>query len=257
MKFELSQQTGTSTNTDAIETRSPCADCTIRSTNICGVLLGAASGQEIAHCNGSDWQDHGEIRAHKNINSAGDRSDRVYVVCEGWAFRFAQLSDGRKQILAFMIPGDIITTTSPFDEHVPFSVQALTNVRYCGFDRSRLKAKLAADATVFDAWTKLVLAARQHTFGLVIDLGCRTADERIAHLILDLKLRLERRGAQVERRFVFPLSQRVIAAATGLTPEHVSRVMGSFRRAGLIENGNGFLRIVDLPRLQRIGGLNF
>jgi CRP-like cAMP-binding protein len=215
-----------------------------------------ASGQEIAHCNGSDWQDHGEIRAHKNINSAGDRSDRVYVVCEGWAFRFAQLPDGRKQILTFMIPGDVITSTSPFDEHVPFSVQALTNVRYCGFDNSRLKAKLVADTAVLDAWTKLVLAARQHTFGLVINLGCRTADERIAHLILDLKRRLEGRGALVEPRFVFPLSQRVIAAATGLTPEHVSRVMGSFRRAGLIENGNGFLRIIDLPRLQRIGGLN-
>ena len=61
----------------------------------------------------------------------------------------------------------------------------------------------------------------------------------------------------VERSFIFPLSQRLIAAATGLTPEHVSRVVGSFRRGGLIENGKkDFLRIVDLPGLQRIGGLN-
>jgi CRP-like cAMP-binding protein len=109
---------------------------------------------------------------------------------------------------------------------------------------------------LLDAWAKLLVAERYHNFGLLIDLGSRTADERIAHLILDLKLRLERRGMTVENAFVLPLSQRLIAAATGLTPEHVSRVMGSFRRGGLIENGKGFLRIVDLPGLQRIGGLN-
>jgi CRP-like cAMP-binding protein len=129
-------------------------------------------------------------------------------------------------------------------------------MQYCGFASSILKAKLIADLAFLDAWANLLVAERHHHFGLLIDLGSRTADERIAHLILDLKLRLKRRGMMVERSFVFPLSQRLIAAATGLTPEHVSRVMGSFRREGLIENGKGFLRIVNLPGLQRIGGLN-
>jgi CRP-like cAMP-binding protein len=202
------------------------------------------------------WQDHRKIRAHKNIKSAGERSDRVCVVCDGWAFRFVLLADGRKQILSILIPGDVITPTRMFDENVRFSVQALTDMQYCGFASSILRAKLFAHLAVLDAWTKLLIAEQHHNFGLLIDLGSRTADERIAHLILDLKLRLERRGMTVENSFVFPLSQRLIAAATGLTPEHVSRVMGSFRREGLIENGKGFLRIVNLPGLQRIGGLN-
>jgi CRP/FNR family transcriptional regulator len=256
MKSGSSQQPGHSTKADAIGTSSPCADCRVRQLNICSVLLSAASGEEILPGKESDWQDHKATRAHKNIKSAGERSDQVYVICDGWAFRFVQLPDSRKQILSILIPGDVITPTRLFDKNVRFSVQALTDLRYCRFASSILRAKLIADLAFLDAWAKLLVAERQHNFGLLIDLGSRTADERIAHLILDLKLRLERRGMMVERSFAFPVSQRLIAAATGLTPEHVSRVMGSFRRAGLIENGKGFLRIVDLPGLQRIGGLN-
>lgn len=224
--------------------------------NICSVLLSAASGEEIPLCKESAWQAHQKFRAHRNIKSAGEWSDRVFVICDGWAFRFVQLPDSRKQILSILIPGDVITPTRLFDEQVRFSVQALTDMSYCGFASSILRARLTADLALLDAWAKLLVAERYHNFGLLIDLGSRTADERIAHLILDLKLRLERRGMTVENLFVFPLSQRLIAAATGLTPEHVSRVMGSFRRGGLIESGKGFLRIVDLPGLLRIGGLN-
>jgi CRP-like cAMP-binding protein len=256
MKSESSRQPSHSTNADAIGTSSPCADCPVRRLNICDVLLGAASGEDIPLCRESHWQDHQKIRAHKNIKSAGERSDQVHVVCDGWAFRFVQLPDSRKQVLSILIPGDVITPTRLFDKNVRFSVQALTDVRYCGFGSSILRAKLIADLALLDAWAKLLVAERHHNFGLLIDLGSRTADERIAHLILDLKFRLERRGIMVERSFVFPLSQRLIAAATGLTSEHVSRVMSSFRRGGLIENGKGLLRIVDLPGLQRIGGLN-
>lgn len=251
-----SQQPGHSTNADAIGTSSPCADCRVRPLNICSVLLSASSGEEMPLCKESDWQDHQKLRAHRNIKSAGERSGLVFVICDGWAFRFVQLPDSRKQILSILIPGDVITPTRLFDEQVRFSVQALTDMSYCGFASSILRARLTADLALLDAWAKLLVAERYHNFGLLIDLGSRTADERIAHLILDLKLRLERRGMTVENAFVLPLSQRLIAAATGLTPEHVSRVMGSFRRGGLIENGKGFLRIVDLPGLQRIGGLN-
>ena len=138
-------------------------------------------------CKGLHWQDHNKIRAHKNIKSAGERCDRVYVVCDGWAFRFVLLPDGRKQILSILIPGDVITPTRVFNEDVRFSVQALTDMQYCGFASSILRAKLIADLTVLDAWTKLLIAERHHNFGLLIDLGSRTADERIAHLILGLE----------------------------------------------------------------------
>jgi CRP/FNR family transcriptional regulator, anaerobic regulatory protein len=103
----------------------------------------------------------------------------------------------------------------------------------------------------------LIVVERRQNFGLLVDLGSRSADERIAHLILDIKNRLERRGITVASSFIFPLPQRLLAAATGLTAEHVSRVMAEFREMGLIETGRGCVRIIDLAGFQRIGGLNF
>jgi CRP-like cAMP-binding protein len=237
--------------------QSPCAQCPLRPSNICSVLQRSPSREEASAGAGAGWQSHKKIPAHKNIKSVGERSERVLVICEGWAFRFAQLPDGRKQILSILIPGDVITPTRLFDDKIRFSVQALTDMRYCGYSRAMLRARLTSDLALLDSWANLLVAERQHNIGLVIDLGARSADERIAHLFLQLRTRLERRGLAAGGRGDLPLRQRVIAAATGLTPEHVSRVIGKFRGAGLIETAKGDLSILDLAGLQRIGALNF
>jgi CRP-like cAMP-binding protein len=223
--------------------------------NVCGALLDIRLGENPPTQIG--WQTHKRIQAHKNIKSIGEQTDRVYVICDGWAFRFVQLPDGRKQILSILIPGDIVTPTRLFEDTVRLSVQAMTNVRYCGYSRSMLRARLTRDLALLDAWAKVLLAERRWNIGLVIDLGSRSADERIAHLILALKSRLERRGMTIGDSLPFPLSQRLIAETTGLSPEHVSRVLGKFRGEGLIETAKGIMRILDLPTLQRIGALNF
>lgn len=84
------------------------------------------------------------------------------------------------------------------------------------------------------------------------DLGRRTADERIARLMLTLMARLDARGLVRDLSFSFPLRQRHIADATGLTPVHVSRVIGSFRNAGLIEITGRSLKILNLAELRRV-----
>jgi CRP-like cAMP-binding protein len=235
----------------------PCAQCPVRASNICSVLQRLTNQDEASADDSVSWQSHKKIPAHKNVKSVGDRAERVLVICEGWAFRFAQLTDGRKQILSILIPGDVITPMRLFDDAIRFSVQALTDMRYCGYSRATLRARLTGDLALLDAWAKLLVAERQHNIGLVVNLGARSADERIAHLLLQLSARLERRGLATGRRGDLPLPQRVIAAATGLTPEHVSRVIGKFRSAGLIETVKGGLSVRDLAGLQRVGALNF
>jgi CRP/FNR family transcriptional regulator, anaerobic regulatory protein len=235
----------------------PCTQCAIRSSNICSVLLRTGSGGHTPAATEVEWQIHKKIRAHTNLKSVGEQTDRVYVICEGWAFRFAQLPDGRKQILSILIPGDLITPTRLFDDTVRFSVQAMTEMRYCGYSRSTLRTRLTIEHSLLDAWAQIVLAEHRWNIGLVVDLGSRSAGERIAHLILALKVRLEKRGMTVGNSFSFPLTQRLIAEATGLTQEHVNRVIGRFRREGLTEHTEGFLQILDLAGLQRLGALNF
>jgi CRP/FNR family transcriptional regulator len=247
----------TGDSADSSAQASPCIRCQLRALNICCDLLDVRPSENGPPSTQIGWQTHKRVQAHKNIKSTGEQTDRVYVICDGWAFRFAQLPDGRKQILSILIPGDLVTPTRLFEDTVRLSVQAMTNVRYCGYSRSMLRARLTHDLALLDAWAKVMLAERRWNIGLVIDLGSRSADERIAHLILALRTRLERRGMTVGDSLPFPLSQRLIAEATGLSTEHVSRVLGRFRSEGLIENAKGIMRVLDPSSLQRIGALNF
>ena len=97
---------------------------------------------------------------------------------------------------------------------------------------------------------------RVFTHEQLFDLGKRMADERIAGLILRLMDRLDLRGEIHDQSFPFPLRQQHIADITGLTPVHVSRVIGTFRKRGLLDIAGGVVTIRDLPELRRVGGLN-
>ncbi len=240
---------------DSTEALSACAGCAIRPLNICGSLVWTNPDAPLRP-RSDDWQVHRKTRAGRNIKSAGETLDRVDVICAGWAFRFVQLLDGRKHVLSILSPGDVITPTRPFEARVRFSVQAATDVRFCGYSRQTLKERLATDPRLSETWADLIVAERLRNLGLLIDLGCRSAEERIAHLLLDLRARLQQRGLASEGEPAMPLSRRLIAGATGLTPEHVSRVIGGFLKQGLVETGTVSLTIRDPEGLQSIGQLN-
>jgi CRP-like cAMP-binding protein len=238
------------------EAISPCTNCSIQLLNVCNLLLKTPPDEQPRAGQVSGWQFHKTIRAGKNIISVGEKPDWVYVICAGWSFRFAQLPDGRRQILSILLPGDVVTTTGPYEETVRFSVQASTEVRCSGYSRRILNAKLHADPELLDAWTDLIVAERRQNFSLLIDLGCRSAEERISRLLLDLRSRLQQRGMMSESPLAMPLSRRLIAGATALTPEHVSRVIGKFREMGLVETSKKSLTIIDPAGLELIGRLN-
>lgn len=240
---------------NGISPADPCANCRVRSLNICRVLLNESRCGQPSQDSAAGWQVRRRVRARQNICTAGDPLNLVYVICEGWAFRFVQLPDGRRQVLSVVLPGDVFTATAIFKAKRRTSVQAITDVHLCGYPRDRLKESLVVDPDVFSAWTDLLVDETLETDHLLVDLGCRSAEERIAHLILSLRKRMRRRGMAVDASIPFPLRQRLIAEITGLTPEHVNRVMRSFRQAGLIETAKKTMTVLNFAEFGRIGEL--
>ena len=172
------------------------------------------------------------INARRVIHWGQDFHDVVPLICEGWAASVYILSDGSRQILSILLPGDLASTALLFGAQAGCSVEAITDVRYRTFAQADLKARLLNDA----------------------DLGRRTAAERIARLILNLQSRLMQRGmAQPETmEMEFPLRHHHIAYATGLSLVHVSKVLSEFRRSGIVKIGDRSLTILEPEALQRI-----
>jgi CRP-like cAMP-binding protein len=194
--------------------------------------------------------------ARRTIYRANEWYDNVPFICEGWAASVMTLSDGRRQILSFLLPGDIVSAAMLFEERPYFSVEAITEVRYRTFKRTELKAMLFARHDIFDRVGKACVEEKFRADHLAVDLGRGSANERIAQLILTLSDRLAKRGMVKEQTLEFPLRQRHIADATGLTPVHVSKVLGEFRQNNLIEITDRTLTIHNPAELRRVGTLH-
>src|SRR5665647_335875 len=108
-----------------MQTASPCVTCPHRDAGFCGALLQKGFEESRPH-HGADWQHHRTVPAGKQIATRNQVSEDVFLLCGGWGFRYLQLPDGRRQILNFLLPGDLFSTTSVFEERFRFSVNALT-----------------------------------------------------------------------------------------------------------------------------------
>lgn len=229
-----------------------CAACSARSSGWCSGLLNDRTARLQPAQPTLDSLEH-TVAARRIICRDRDFYEFVPVICSGWAASSATLVDGRKQILAFLLPGDIVSTTLLFEPNSHCVVEAITAVEYRTFPREEIKKLLFKDPrlirTLSTTWISEKLAADQ----LAIDLGRRTAHERIARLIESLRQRLEVRGMTRGLTMEFPLRQHHIADATGLTPVHVSKVLSEFRRAGLIEIGDRSITILNPDKLMSIG----
>ncbi|RZI92934.1 MAG: Crp/Fnr family transcriptional regulator, partial [Variovorax sp.] len=121
-------------------------------------------------------------------------SKQLFTLYSGWAFRFKTLSDGRRQILHFLLPGDFIGLQDEFADGQTYGVEAVTGISLCVFPRDRLwnlfhaQPRLGYDIT----W----LAAREEKMvdDNLVTAGRRNASERVAMLLMHLYRRAERVG---------------------------------------------------------------
>jgi CRP-like cAMP-binding protein len=187
------------------------------------------------------------------IFGEGQVPDRIFTVRKGWAFRFKELSNRRRQIISFVIPGDMIVFDSLLiaDYPLPYSVKALTPLLLCSFGIDDIRQFMSGSGPQSRAFAESASRYCARLVRRVVDLGQRSARGRIAQLMLELEGRLSRRGLATNHTFDFPLRQEHIADATGLTGAHVNRVLADMRKQALIDMAPRRLQILDLEGLQQ------
>lgn len=228
-----------------------CSVCSACENNLCSVpanrVLSAVSGVSTVVSQTSH-----AVKARRLILHNGDTQNSVPVICSGWAASMKLLPDGRRQILSFLLPGDIASAGLLFTPKPGLVVEAITDVHYRAFKYQEMKAMLLSKPGVLDKLLNDCIAAQSRADRLIVDLGRRSGEERIARLILNLAQRLKVRGMmRGPDQMDFPLRQHHIADATGLTQVHVSKVISDFRRSRLVEFHQRSVTIIDLEGLRR------
>ena len=193
-----------------------------------------------------------ELAGGRQIIAEHKSSTRLFTLYKGWAFRYKTLSYGRRQILNFLVAGDLIGLQEEFADGATPGVEALTDVTLCVFPRDGLwqiyrdDPQLGYDIT----W----LAAREESLvdeGLVTA-GRRTALERVAMLLVHLYRRAERVGLADGGSIAFPFNQQHIADALGLSLVHTNKTLRRLGRLGLHTLAEGRLVMNDPRGLENI-----
>jgi CRP/FNR family transcriptional regulator len=190
------------------------------------------------------------LQAREHVFFEGDSTDNIYQVEKGTVCLYKTLPDGRRQIVDFAYPGDLIGLGAPGD-HV-FSAQAITLARLRCLPAGLLHEMALRDPQVgmqlYRAMSEQLLAARD----LLLTVGQRNATERLGALLLALSRRNARTGAD-PARIALPMSRADIADFLSLTIETVSRTFTKLRQAGIIDLVQSSLVVVRDPRaLERL-----
>src|SRR5438270_5105247 len=215
----------------------PCYECALRA---CG-LFKPVTPEELSSINRIK-REHLQVPAGGEIVRAGDDSPELYTLYRGWAFRFKTLPDGRRQILNFLLPGDLLGLQAAMFDAALHGIEALTAVELCVLPRSKVWAlfgkmpDLAFDVT----W----LGSREESLvdENLASVGRRTAEERIAALIVKLYKRADVLGLVTDATFTFPLTQQHIADALGLSLVHTNKTLARLRKLGVSTRGNGSMK---------------
>jgi len=225
----------------------PCAACPLRSLPVFKVN----TPEEIAFIE-SMRLGQVDAPAGATIIEENSQNPALYALFSGWAFRYKTLRDGRRQILNFLLPGDVIGFQAHMLGDSAHGVEALTDVRLCRharpkiFELYRSYPELAFDTT----W----LTAKEENLvdEILTSVGRRSAAERIAMLMINLYKRARSLDPEGTGPVHIPLTQLHIADALGLSLVHTNKTLKRLQRRGLFTFEQQRLTLLDPTGLERL-----
>src|SRR5580698_4881561 len=197
-----------------------------------------------------------EFAAREDVISQGDRTGGVKLLLEGFACRYKVLEDGRRQIVAYFVPGDLCDLRVFILRRMDHSIGALVASKVATIAPENILKMTSNYPTLTRAlwWSTLVEEAILREW--IVNVGQRNALERMAHLFCELLYRFRAVGLNQGLSCTLPLTQTELAETLGLSSVHVNRTLQALRRKKLITLNGGTLTIDNLPALEALSFFN-
>lgn len=174
------------------------------------------------------------------------------MIVTGFAYRHKLLPNGDRQIVRILLPGDIVDLQQLVLERSDHNVQSLTRTSVLEIDSIGLR-QLAFDRPAVGRamWADGI---REASIGYehMVNIACRQARPRVAHLLCDFAVRMEIAGLATGDTYQLPITQEQIGDAVGLTGIHVNRTLKALVAEGLITYRKASLTILDRKRLREV-----
>ena len=182
----------------------------------------------------------------------GEKVRDIHLVASGLATRAKTLRDGTRQLMAFLVPGDLCDVEVFVLEAMDHDIIALSPTDCVLIPADEMEKLLTESSNLTRAlwWSTMTDSAVLREW--IVNHGKREARERLAHIFCELLIRYRIVGEAKDNIVPFPLTQEELSEATGMTPVHLNRMIADMRTDGLIELNHKMLRVIDFPRLQEV-----
>ncbi len=194
--------------------------------------------------------------AQEDLILQGQTPEGVVLVMSGFAIRYKLLPDGRRQIVGFVLPGDLCDIRVGLVRRMDHYMAALTPLVAGVIPSADIHAAMEKHPRLARGlwWASFVEESIAREW--IVNVGYRSAFERLAHLFCELYYRLEAVGLARDFTCELPVRQSEIADTLALSAVHVNRTLMELRRSGLLSLNYRRLVIHDMPGLQAAAGFD-
>jgi CRP-like cAMP-binding protein len=192
------------------------------------------------------------VKKRRDLVLDGYEFSKLCFVKEGFAARYKLLRNGKRQIVNFILPGDVVGLPGSFLDRAANSVIAVSEMtlQICPLESFVALCYRRPKFGLLLSWLAAQEAANYAEH--VIDVGRRTPIERLAHLLLEIHFRLVVVGHAANAAFALPFTQEMLSDALGLSVPHLNRVLTKLRADGLIAMTERHVEFTDLKGMQHL-----
>jgi CRP/FNR family transcriptional regulator len=190
------------------------------------------------------------LSPHEHLFHEGDREGNIYRIERGLVRLYKLLNDGRRQIISFRFPGDVLGSDTVAEQYC--SAEAVTEVTLRSLPREAAHRRMKSEPAFTSEIIELLSQELANTRSQITVLNRRSAIEKLAAFVLELWRRQSAKSSS-GNRLRLELSRTDIADFLGLTIETVSRNLTKLRQRGIIDLPQVHtLVIVDQARLEEL-----
>lgn len=220
-----------------------CSDCTVRPFSFCAAL-DRVELRELDHLGR-----HVHFLPRETAFAQEELTTSLFNLLEGVMRLYKLLPDGRRQIVGFALPGDLLGLAT--STHHSFTADAIGPVTVCRFPRASFALFIEDKPRLLRRINELMARELSQAQDHMVLLGRRSAEEKVASFVLAWRDRLARLGAAT-KTVPLPMGRQDIADFLGLTIETVSRTFSKLERDGLIEIMPGGVRLAASERVEAL-----
>lgn len=194
---------------------------------------------------------HPPMHPGQHLYRSGDTGVNLFAVRSGCLKTYCTSEDGDEQVLGFTLPGEIVGLDGLYSGRYVSNSIVLETSSICALPYDQIEEL----CTTLPALHKQIMrvVGKEITFDqqMLMLLGKRSADERLAAFLLSLSRRYHSRGLSASE-FNLPMSRQDIGNYLGLAIETVSRLFAHFQDVGVLKVNRRQVVLTDLDKLRKM-----